>query len=141
MKYSNELNFLRLVHPDLFNCTLPDGLRNTAELAYELETLLAGVKKLRKSYVMRALHAEGLPPSADLILEGEASAMRRFSESLRSGEYVPRKGATVTATGKHDAALPPTMNGTPVIPRGNEVRELPPDPEMDALLDKYLGDN
>jgi hypothetical protein len=140
MKLTTDLIFLRAAHPDLFGCTVSEGLIATSEVVHELEVLLAGAKKLRKSYVMRALRVTDSAPTADYTSKGKTAAMARFAETLRTGVYVPRNRQSAAGHGAEHDAPDATLFGVPVL-KEEPVRDLPPDPDMDAMLDKYLGDD
>lgn len=83
MRQSNDLQFTKLRYPNLFGCTPAQGIRDTSGVIEELELLLAGVRRLRKSYTMKGLHdpaARG--QTQQLVQEGRDAAARRFSAAL-----------------------------------------------------------
>ena len=59
MKPSPELSYTLLRYPALSDLTPAQGISATSALVVELETLLHGVRKLRKSYIMRHVRDVG----------------------------------------------------------------------------------
>lgn len=130
MKPSNDLMFARLRHPDLFNLDAAQGIRATSGVIAELEILLSGVKKLRKSYTMKHLrNPDAKMTASEHASVGQHEGMTRFSRAL-AGAFEPDTPAFVMP-----APVAPAF-----VKQDEPVRDLPPDPEMDALIDKYLGD-
>jgi len=80
MKPSNEVTYALSKFPDLRDLPSPEGLLLAAEIEADLEIILNGVKRLKKSYTMRALHDPqftGKP--ANLARVGAERAHKKFS--------------------------------------------------------------
>lgn len=103
MKQSNDVTFAKHRNPEVFDLDPVQGIRATSALAAELETLLSGVKKLRKSYVMKYVRSGNATLSvADHIAAGATLGMRRFSSVLADNlQPVPSAAPSADLPAQH----------------------------------------
>lgn len=110
MKPSTELSIVRLKNKELFDLEPVQGIRAVSAALVEAELLVAGMKKLRKSYVMR--HRRGANDASvdQLFSAGGLDGMRGVSLTLKGSMQAPAEQEYMPTFGER--YIPPVFEKT-----------------------------